>query len=237
MSLACWSILSMSSRDPRNHVGCSRWPGPSSPRVMKIHIPSLSMPSAENSISSGVGSSYLHTLLFNVTCQPYHQASTPIPVHHIYSVLIPLLLLMMALRNRCRVRLSFCKCNKLLLSSSCWFCVSTASDAKERQHWVSRLQICTQHHTEAMGKVGWCGFIYLHEGKLTARLTLFTSFLWWILLKSVIFNFDGIRTSKIQIFMTDILRCMFVPHTGRTKANSGTKSCVTWICHMNIDSG
>uniref|UniRef100_A0AAX7T112 Oxysterol-binding protein n=1 Tax=Astatotilapia calliptera TaxID=8154 RepID=A0AAX7T112_ASTCA len=28
-----------------------------------------------------------------------------------------------------------------------------ASDAKERQHWVSRLQICTQHHTEAMGKV------------------------------------------------------------------------------------
>uniref|UniRef100_A0A3Q2QFS5 Oxysterol-binding protein n=1 Tax=Fundulus heteroclitus TaxID=8078 RepID=A0A3Q2QFS5_FUNHE len=26
------------------------------------------------------------------------------------------------------------------------------SDAKERQHWVSRLQICTQHHTEAMGK-------------------------------------------------------------------------------------
>lgn len=30
-------------------------------------------------------------------------------------------------------------------------CVAT--DAKERQHWVSRLQICTQHHTEAMGKV------------------------------------------------------------------------------------
>ncbi|XP_068102347.1 oxysterol-binding protein-related protein 11 [Hyperolius riggenbachi] len=27
-----------------------------------------------------------------------------------------------------------------------------ASDAKERQHWVSRLQICTQHHTEAIGK-------------------------------------------------------------------------------------
>lgn len=27
-----------------------------------------------------------------------------------------------------------------------------ATDAKERQHWVSRLQICTQHHTEAMGK-------------------------------------------------------------------------------------
>ncbi|TRZ03742.1 hypothetical protein DNTS_009739 [Danionella cerebrum] len=25
-------------------------------------------------------------------------------------------------------------------------------DAKERQHWVSRLQVCTQHHTEAMGK-------------------------------------------------------------------------------------
>lgn len=161
----------MSSRDPRNHVGCSRWPGPSSPRVMKIHIPSLSMPSVENSISSGVGSSYLHTLLFNVTCQPYHQASTPIPVHHIYSVLIPLPL-MMALRNRSRVRLSFCKCNKLLLSSSCWLCVSTASDAKERQHWVSRLQICTQHHTEAMGKVGWCVFIYVHEGKFTARLHL-----------------------------------------------------------------
>ncbi|XP_036947249.1 oxysterol-binding protein-related protein 11-like isoform X1 [Acanthopagrus latus] len=29
-----------------------------------------------------------------------------------------------------------------------------ATDAKERQHWVSRLQICTQHHTEAMGKNG-----------------------------------------------------------------------------------
>uniref|UniRef100_A0A673HBV2 Oxysterol-binding protein n=1 Tax=Sinocyclocheilus rhinocerous TaxID=307959 RepID=A0A673HBV2_9TELE len=28
-----------------------------------------------------------------------------------------------------------------------------ASDAKERQHWVSRLQICAQHHTEALGKV------------------------------------------------------------------------------------
>ncbi|XP_051564843.1 oxysterol-binding protein-related protein 11-like isoform X2 [Myxocyprinus asiaticus] len=28
-----------------------------------------------------------------------------------------------------------------------------ATDAKERQHWVSRLQICAQHHTEAMGKV------------------------------------------------------------------------------------
>ncbi|XP_008287813.1 oxysterol-binding protein-related protein 11 isoform X2 [Stegastes partitus] len=28
-----------------------------------------------------------------------------------------------------------------------------ATDAKERQHWVSRLQICTQHHTEAMGKM------------------------------------------------------------------------------------
>ncbi|XP_062862095.1 oxysterol-binding protein-related protein 11 isoform X2 [Trichomycterus rosablanca] len=27
-----------------------------------------------------------------------------------------------------------------------------AANAKERQHWVSRLQICTQHHTEAMGK-------------------------------------------------------------------------------------
>uniref|UniRef100_A0A8C2HC00 Oxysterol-binding protein n=1 Tax=Cyprinus carpio TaxID=7962 RepID=A0A8C2HC00_CYPCA len=27
-----------------------------------------------------------------------------------------------------------------------------ASDAKERQHWVSRLQICAQHHTEALGK-------------------------------------------------------------------------------------
>lgn len=27
-----------------------------------------------------------------------------------------------------------------------------ATDAKERQHWVSRLQICAQHHTEAMGK-------------------------------------------------------------------------------------
>ncbi|XP_075466026.1 oxysterol-binding protein-related protein 11 isoform X2 [Ascaphus truei] len=27
-----------------------------------------------------------------------------------------------------------------------------ASDAKQRQHWVSRLQICTQHHTEAIGK-------------------------------------------------------------------------------------
>ncbi|KAK1165988.1 hypothetical protein AOXY_G12504 [Acipenser oxyrinchus oxyrinchus] len=26
------------------------------------------------------------------------------------------------------------------------------TDAKERQHWVSRLQICTQHHTEALGK-------------------------------------------------------------------------------------
>lgn len=33
-------------------------------------------------------------------------------------------------------------------------CLRSASDAKERQHWVSRLQICTQHHTEAMGKVG-----------------------------------------------------------------------------------
>ncbi|XP_040295329.1 oxysterol-binding protein-related protein 11 isoform X2 [Bufo bufo] len=28
-----------------------------------------------------------------------------------------------------------------------------ASDTKERQHWVSRLQICTQHHTEAIGKM------------------------------------------------------------------------------------
>uniref|UniRef100_A0ABM5F6L5 Oxysterol-binding protein n=1 Tax=Pogona vitticeps TaxID=103695 RepID=A0ABM5F6L5_9SAUR len=28
-----------------------------------------------------------------------------------------------------------------------------ATDAKERQHWVSRLQICAQHHTEAIGKV------------------------------------------------------------------------------------
>ncbi|XP_043930944.1 oxysterol-binding protein-related protein 11 isoform X2 [Protopterus annectens] len=27
-----------------------------------------------------------------------------------------------------------------------------ATDTKERQHWVSRLQICTQHHTEAIGK-------------------------------------------------------------------------------------
>ncbi|MGH0152254.1 UNVERIFIED_CONTAM: hypothetical protein FKN15_048915 [Acipenser sinensis] len=27
------------------------------------------------------------------------------------------------------------------------------TDAKERQHWVSRLQICTQHHTEALGKM------------------------------------------------------------------------------------
>lgn len=65
----------MSSHDPRNHVGCSHWPGPSSPRAMRIHTPSLSMPSVENSISSGVGANYLLTLLFNVTCQPYHQAS------------------------------------------------------------------------------------------------------------------------------------------------------------------
>ncbi|XP_038606464.1 oxysterol-binding protein-related protein 11 [Tachyglossus aculeatus] len=27
-----------------------------------------------------------------------------------------------------------------------------ATDAKERQHWVSRLQVSTQHHTEAIGK-------------------------------------------------------------------------------------
>uniref|UniRef100_H3AQP0 Oxysterol-binding protein n=2 Tax=Latimeria chalumnae TaxID=7897 RepID=H3AQP0_LATCH len=26
------------------------------------------------------------------------------------------------------------------------------TDAKERQHWVSRLQLCAQHHTEAIGK-------------------------------------------------------------------------------------
>lgn len=48
----------------------------------------------------------------------------------------------------------------LLLSAFTFFLLLvlclTASDAKERQHWVSRLQICTQHHTEAMGKVGWC---------------------------------------------------------------------------------
>ncbi|GAB1300218.1 Oxysterol-binding protein [Apodemus speciosus] len=30
--------------------------------------------------------------------------------------------------------------------------LNQATDAKERQHWVSRLQICTQHHTEAIGK-------------------------------------------------------------------------------------
>ena len=35
----------------------------------------------------------------------------------------------------------------------------SATDAKERQHWVSRLQICTQHHTEAMGKVTRSFFI------------------------------------------------------------------------------
>lgn len=34
--------------------------------------------------------------------------------------------------------------------------ILSATDAKERQHWVSRLQICTQHHTEAMGKVRKC---------------------------------------------------------------------------------
>lgn len=49
-----------------------------------------------------------------------------------------------------RVRIdSLSTCNHL---SSAFF-VSEACDAKERQHWVSRLQICTQHHTEAMGKV------------------------------------------------------------------------------------
>uniref|UniRef100_A0A8C4IWA2 Oxysterol-binding protein n=1 Tax=Dicentrarchus labrax TaxID=13489 RepID=A0A8C4IWA2_DICLA len=37
-----------------------------------------------------------------------------------------------------------------------------ATDAKERQHWVSRLQICTQHHTEAMGKVRCCACIWAH---------------------------------------------------------------------------
>ncbi|XP_007907304.1 oxysterol-binding protein-related protein 11 isoform X2 [Callorhinchus milii] len=31
-----------------------------------------------------------------------------------------------------------------------------ATDAKERQHWVSRLQICAQHHTEAIGKGSSC---------------------------------------------------------------------------------
>lgn len=40
----------------------------------------------------------------------------------------------------------------------------SAADAKERQHWVSRLQICTQHHTEAMGKVRKCSVYikYMH---------------------------------------------------------------------------
>nr|XP_034985456.1 oxysterol-binding protein-related protein 11 isoform X4 [Zootoca vivipara] len=32
------------------------------------------------------------------------------------------------------------------------FLLTNTTDAKERQHWVSRLQICTQHHTEAIGK-------------------------------------------------------------------------------------
>lgn len=42
----------------------------------------------------------------------------------------------------------------------------SATDAKERQHWVSRLQICTQHHTEAMGKVRGCVQI-LTFGRIT----------------------------------------------------------------------
>lgn len=109
MSLACWSILSMSSHDPRNHVGCSHWLGPSSPQATRIHTPSPSMPSAGNSTSSGVGSTELPTL-FDITRQPYHQASTLIPDHQIYLVLISLLLVM-ALGNWCRVRLYFCKCN------------------------------------------------------------------------------------------------------------------------------
>lgn len=202
MSLACWNILSMSNHGPRSHVECSHWLGLSSPQAMRIHTPSLSMPSAENSTSSGVGASYLQTcLLFNVTCQPSRQASYPIPFHHIYSVLIPPLLVM-ALRNRCRVRLSFCKCNKLLLSSSYFFCLS-ASDAKERQHWVSRLQICTQHHTEAMGKVGW-GVLNMFTRQIYSSAQpplLMPSPLFFgaDMLKSVRFNLDSIRLSKLQI--------------------------------------
>lgn len=52
--------------------------------------------------------------------------------------------------------------NNVLLTCFVLLCLS-ATGAKERQHWVSRLQICTQHHTEAMGKVSWC-VLSMHIG-------------------------------------------------------------------------
>uniref|UniRef100_A0A669EAY6 Oxysterol-binding protein n=1 Tax=Oreochromis niloticus TaxID=8128 RepID=A0A669EAY6_ORENI len=60
-----------------------------------------------------------------------------------------------------------------------------ASDAKERQHWVSRLQICTQHHTEAMGKVRLSVFIP-EKRHMTIICTMVG--LHWIILLSRIYN-------------------------------------------------
>uniref|UniRef100_A0AAX7W1B3 Oxysterol-binding protein n=1 Tax=Astatotilapia calliptera TaxID=8154 RepID=A0AAX7W1B3_ASTCA len=63
-----------------------------------------------------------------------------------------------------------------------------ASDAKERQHWVSRLQICTQHHTEAMGKVRLTvPSVFIPEKRHMTIICTMVG-LHWIILLSRIYN-------------------------------------------------
>lgn len=164
MSLVCWSILSMSNLDPRNHVGCSHWLGPSSPQVMRTPTPLPSMPSAGNSTSSGVGAAYLRRLLFNVTHQPYRQGPIPIPIHQIYSVSISLLLLM-ALRNWCSLVVLLY--NKLYYPPFFGFCFHSFWCQRETTLGEQTADLHTAPHRGHGQGMMVCAE-YVHEGTFTA---------------------------------------------------------------------
>lgn len=134
----------------------------------------------------------------DVTHQPYRQASTLTPVHQIYSILISLLWWHSGIdaASAC----PFARVTSFLLSSFFFCSCLTASDAKERQHWVSRLQICTQHHTEAMGKVWWCVLnVFMRAYLQLGTMSIIDPFTFVLLLESVPFCFESLRICKIQI--------------------------------------
>lgn len=206
MKQACWSTLSMSSPDPRSLVVCSPWQGLSYPPVMRTRTPSLSMPSAGSSTSSEVCNYFKYTIwqllwsvccwfshpFYSSDCRPCPTITLPSPPFKFqtychqhssgsYSIDLDVFHYLLPVKQTPTGIGAEKDPLKVPVTRFAVFIIFlSATDAKERQHWVSRLQICTQHHTEAMGKVRqWvhsaCIWAHIEKGKCLQELLLHCS--------------------------------------------------------------
>lgn len=147
----------------------------------------------------------------HVTRQPYHQASTLAPVHQIYSALISPLLVM-ALRNRCGIRLSFCKGNKLF--TLFFTLVSQPLTPKRGNTGWADCRSARSTTQRPWARYDMCVECF-HEGIFTAGHNVH----YWSLhccsfagISSILFRQNRYVSERSYIF-----RCMLVPHIQHLK--------------------